>query len=49
MLKAAPDNAPWRPLVVQALAQIGGVAAPELSTDVVGCGKRHDAPHSAPR
>ena len=34
MLKGAPDNAPWRPLVVQALAQLGGGAAPELSTDV---------------
>ena len=34
MLKDAPDNAPWRPLVVQALAQLGGGAAPELSTDV---------------
>ncbi len=30
MLKSAPADAPWRPLVVQALAQ-SGVAAPELS------------------
>jgi cytochrome c-type biogenesis protein CcmH len=34
MLKSAPDNAPWRPLVVQALARLGGGAAPELSSDV---------------
>jgi cytochrome c-type biogenesis protein CcmH len=34
MLKSAPENAPWRPLVVQALAQLGGGAAPELSGGV---------------
>jgi cytochrome c-type biogenesis protein CcmH len=35
MLKTAPENAPWRPLVVQALAQLGGGAAPELTGDMV--------------
>jgi cytochrome c-type biogenesis protein CcmH len=34
MLKSAPDNAPWRPLVVQALARLGGGAAPELPSAV---------------
>jgi cytochrome c-type biogenesis protein CcmH len=33
MLKTAPQDAPWRPLVQNALAQIGGVA-PALSGDV---------------
>ncbi len=34
LLKAAPQNAPWRPLVERALAQVGGVA-PELSGEIV--------------
>jgi cytochrome c-type biogenesis protein CcmH len=34
MLKSAPENAPWRPLVVRALAQLGG-AGPELSADTI--------------
>lgn len=34
MLKSAPDNAPWRPLVLQALAQLGGGAAPDLSKEM---------------
>ena len=34
MLKTAPRDAPWRPLVERAMAQMG-VAAPELPADVV--------------
>jgi cytochrome c-type biogenesis protein CcmH len=34
MLKSAPKDAPWRPLVVRALAQVGG-AGPELSSEVI--------------
>ena len=34
MLKDAPANAPWRPLVARALAEIGA-NAPELSSDVI--------------
>jgi cytochrome c-type biogenesis protein CcmH len=34
MLKNAPADAPWRPLVVRALAQVGG-GPPELSGDVI--------------
>lgn len=34
MLKSAPADAPWRPLVAQALAQISS-SAPELSGDVI--------------
>lgn len=34
MLKSAPANAPWRPLVVNALAQLGA-SAPELSGEIV--------------
>ena len=34
MLKAAPENAPWRPLVQHALAQLAG-RAPELSGDLL--------------
>ncbi|MDQ8728577.1 c-type cytochrome biogenesis protein CcmI [Bradyrhizobium sp. LHD-71] len=38
MLTKAPENAPWRPLVVRALAQLGGVA-PELPGDVAAASK----------
>lgn len=34
MLRSAPENAPWRPLVAQALARLGG-AGPELPAEVV--------------
>jgi cytochrome c-type biogenesis protein CcmH len=35
MLKSAPDNAPWRPVVEQALAKAGGGIMPELSGEAV--------------
>lgn len=37
MLRSAPQNAPWRPLVVQALAQLGGTGptGPALSGETV--------------
>jgi cytochrome c-type biogenesis protein CcmH len=34
MLTSAPQNAPWRPLVERALAEVGG-AAPELSGEII--------------
>lgn len=34
MLKSAPADAPWRPLVVRALAE-AGAAAPEISADTI--------------
>jgi cytochrome c-type biogenesis protein CcmH len=38
MLKSAPENAPWRPLVVRALGRLGG-AAPELSAETAAAAK----------
>ena len=38
MLKSASRNAPWRPLVVQALARLGGEPAPELPERTSNCG-----------
>lgn len=35
MLKSAPNNAPWRPLVEQALAKAGGNMMPEISSDAI--------------
>lgn len=35
MLKTAPDNAPWRPLVEQALARTGSSLAPELPNEAI--------------
>lgn len=35
MLKSAPENAPWRPLVARALAQLRGSTAPELSGETI--------------
>jgi cytochrome c-type biogenesis protein CcmH len=35
MLEKAPANAPWRPLVQEALVRVGGSPAPALSNDAV--------------
>jgi cytochrome c-type biogenesis protein CcmH len=39
MLAKAPANAPWRPLVQEALARVGGSPAPALSDDAVAAAK----------
>jgi cytochrome c-type biogenesis protein CcmH len=39
MLKKAPANAPWRPLVQAALVRVGGSPAPVLSNDAVAAAK----------
>jgi cytochrome c-type biogenesis protein CcmH len=39
MLAKAPPGAPWRPLVMAALARVGGSTAPVLSDDTVAAAK----------
>ncbi|ETR74717.1 cytochrome C biogenesis protein [Afipia sp. P52-10] len=39
MLKTAPDGAPWRPAVEQALARVNASIAPELSNEAVAASK----------
>jgi cytochrome c-type biogenesis protein CcmH len=39
MLAKAPPAAPWRPLVLAALARVGGPAAPALSDDTMAAAK----------
>jgi cytochrome c-type biogenesis protein CcmH len=39
MLAKAPPEAPWRPLVMAALARVGGSTAPVLSDDTVAAAK----------
>jgi cytochrome c-type biogenesis protein CcmH len=39
MLARAPPGAPWRPLVMAALARVGGSTAPMLSDDTVAAAK----------
>jgi cytochrome c-type biogenesis protein CcmH len=39
MLEKAPANVPWRPLVQDALARVGGSPAPALSNDAVAAAK----------
>jgi cytochrome c-type biogenesis protein CcmH len=39
MLARAPPEAPWRPLVMAALARVGGSTAPVLSDDTVAAAK----------
>jgi cytochrome c-type biogenesis protein CcmH len=39
MLAKAPPDAPWRPLVQDALARVGGSGAPALSDDAVAAAK----------
>ena len=39
MLAKAPANAPWRPLVQEALARVGGSPAPALSDDAMAAAK----------
>ncbi len=39
MLAKAPANAPWRPLVQEALVRVGGSPAPALSDDAVAAAK----------
>jgi cytochrome c-type biogenesis protein CcmH len=39
MLATGPPNAPWRPLVQDALARVGGSGAPVLSNDAVAAAK----------
>ncbi len=46
MLEAAPDNAPWRPLVEQALAR-AGASAPELSKEAIAASNDMTAPQRA--
>lgn len=46
MLKVAPDNAPWRPLVEQALAR-AGASAPELSKEAIAASNDMTAPQRA--
>ena len=42
MLAKAPPDAPWRPLVQDALARVGGAGAPALSDDAVAAAKQMD-------
>jgi len=39
MLKSAPADAPWRPLIEASLARVGGSAAPALSDDSIAAAK----------
>jgi len=39
MLEKAPEDAPWRPLVQEALARVGGPAAPALSDETMAAAK----------
>jgi cytochrome c-type biogenesis protein CcmH len=39
MLEKAPANAPWRPLVQEALVRVGGSSVPALSNDAVAAAK----------
>jgi cytochrome c-type biogenesis protein CcmH len=39
LLAKAPSTAPWRPLVLAALARVGGPAAPVLSDDTIAAAK----------
>jgi cytochrome c-type biogenesis protein CcmH len=39
MLAKAPQDAPWRPVVMAALARVGGPAAPALSDDAIAAAR----------
>jgi cytochrome c-type biogenesis protein CcmH len=48
MLATGPPNAPWRPLVQDALARVGGSGAPALSNEAVAAAKEmNDADRGA--